>query len=354
MFSGKKLQSFSLAKNREVWDAAVILSIAAVASVVTIYVDGFRTFCEVARTDVDLHLDSVATGVLFFAVATAVFGVRRIVDQRQERTRRVLAERRARALALYDPLTRLPNRVHLEHELAAALKVHGSEGVTLLLLKLNGYRELNDLYGYAGGDSALAQVAARLRDRVGTLGLLARTGDDEFAICLGATKPEIGTRLAQALLQSLDDPVQIGVEEQKLEASIGVASSAGEDLSCDEMLRRTHVALYRAKGRDLDFCYFDAEMDAYMRERSLLGKELRAAVNTSSRSKCQKSLSRCTSCAQTIRQGSRNIGIDDLQISTVAVESQLHGRVAAIAIACQGSFTGALQHRKKTWLWFDG
>lgn len=280
MFSAKISQSLSFWRNQEISDAAVILSIAVLASAATIYVDGFATFCELVRANANLHLDSVATGLLFLAVATAVFGARRMIDQRHERARRILAERRARTLALYDPLTRLPNRVHLEHELAAALTAHGAEGVTLLLLKLNGYEALNDLYGYAGGDAALSQVAARLRDRVATQGLLARIGDDEFAVCLDDLKPETGSRLAQALLQSLEDPVQIGIEERKLEASIGIAGAAGEDLSSDELLRRAHVALYRAKGRRSNCCYFDPEMDTYMRERSLLGNELRAAIGT--------------------------------------------------------------------------
>lgn len=280
MLPGRISQRFSFWRNRELFDAAVILSIAVLAAGATIYADGFGSFCEVLLTKEDLYLDSAATGLLFLAMATAVFGIRRTIDQRRERARRVLAERRARALALYDPLTRLPNRVHLEHELAAALNIHCEKGVTLVLVKLKGYQALNDLYGYAGGDAALAQVASRLRDRVGTQGLLARMGDDEFAVCLDAPNQETGPRLAQALLQSLEDPVQIGIEEQILEATVGVASSAGEELSCDELLRRAHVALYRANGSGSSYCYFDAEMDAYMRERSLLGKELRAAIGT--------------------------------------------------------------------------
>jgi predicted signal transduction protein with EAL and GGDEF domain len=110
----------SVLRNREFSDAAVILSIGVLAAAATVHMDGFGWFSDLVRANASLHLDAAATAVLFLAMATAVYGIRRIADQRRERTRRVMAERRARALALYDPLTRLPNRVQLEQHLMAA------------------------------------------------------------------------------------------------------------------------------------------------------------------------------------------------------------------------------------------
>src|SRR5436309_3807057 len=150
VFRGNMSRSMAFWKSREISDAAVILSIAVLASVITIYMDGFANICEAARANAVLHLDRVATTLLFLAMAMSVFGIRRIIDQRKELARRLLAERRVQALAFYDPLTRLPNRVHLEHELAALLNKQGSPSVTLFLVKLNGYAGINDLYGYAG------------------------------------------------------------------------------------------------------------------------------------------------------------------------------------------------------------
>src|SRR6266566_8838384 len=168
--------------SRERTDASVIFSIAILACTLTIYMNGFELLYDLARANQAWHVDAVSTFFVFLGTATAIFGVRRIVDYRREHRRRQMAENRARFLALHDPLTRLPNRVHFERTLATTLE-SSRRGAAVLLLDLNGFRGINDLYGIEGGDSTLTQVAARLRDQVGNAGVVARFGDDEFAIC---------------------------------------------------------------------------------------------------------------------------------------------------------------------------
>jgi GGDEF domain-containing protein len=94
----------------------------------------------------------------FFGISLVAFSIRRIMDQRSERTRRVAAEQHAHVLSMRDPLTQLPNRRQFEIEASRALKRPNSRK-TLLLLGLSQFKKLHDVYGHLGCDAALLQVA---------------------------------------------------------------------------------------------------------------------------------------------------------------------------------------------------
>jgi diguanylate cyclase (GGDEF)-like protein len=171
-------------------------------------------------------------------------------------------------LTLKDPLTRLPNRLRFEQELAEILA--REPGTTVLLMDLVGFQAVNDAYGYAGGDAVLAQVAARLREYVGAGGVLARVGDDEFALCLRDNDAAHATRTAIAVLQCLDEPVQIGEVDEAIGGTIGLAQTTAEPLEAGELIRRAHVALYAARRINEVYRFFDPETDDKVRERSFM------------------------------------------------------------------------------------
>jgi diguanylate cyclase (GGDEF)-like protein len=277
--SSKSLQWLS---GREVLDAAVISATSILAGAATIYWNGFQLLYDFSRANQEWHLDKLTTMLLFLGVAVAIFGVRRIFDQRREKRRREAAERYARSLALRDPLTRLPNRRCFEQQLGVALSAANfSQGMpTVLLMDLVGFQALNDLHGYAGGDAALSQVAVRLRECIGPSELLARFGDDEFAICLPSADAESASRIALAVTDRLNAPIHIGGGEQSIGVTIGIAQISAEDASVGEILRRAHVALYRARATHVGCCFYDENMDSHVRERSIMEKELRAAIGT--------------------------------------------------------------------------
>ncbi len=92
--------------------------------------------------------------------------------------------------ALHDPLTGLPNRAQLQQALTAALEqvVSGrTEGATVMVLDLDGFKDVNDSLGHASGDRLLQEVARRLERAVGEDGSVARLGGDEFAVVLPGT-----------------------------------------------------------------------------------------------------------------------------------------------------------------------
>jgi diguanylate cyclase (GGDEF)-like protein len=263
---------------RELTEAAVILSVCVIAAAVTIHMGGLERLYGLSRGDEIFTLDAFNTVILFLSIATATFGIRRIASQRRERRRRIVAESYARSLALRDPLTRLPNRPYFERQLGMLLGSETKKGATVLLMSLNGFQSLTDLYGHAGGDACLVQVAARLREQAGGQACLARFGDDEFALCLGGGEAEAATRVALGIVDALKEPLLIDSQTHNIGVTIGIAQTKSEPLIVGEILRRAHVALYRARGTQTKCCFYDEEMDSHIRERSVLEQELRIAM----------------------------------------------------------------------------
>jgi diguanylate cyclase (GGDEF)-like protein len=213
----------------------------------------------------------------FFGMALVLFSLRRIGDQRSERAKRVAAEVSAQTMSMRDPLTQLPNRRQFQIDVSAALK-NSDNKMSVLLLGIDQFKKLNEVYGHVGCDEALLQIGSRIRERAAAGDTFARIGDDEFALCLAGSDPDSARRIACTLVEAVKRPVQIGIEQHSLGASVGIAQTGRGHATVDELLRCAHVALSRARTIHTEFCFFDPKMDAHIRERSLLEKDLRAAV----------------------------------------------------------------------------
>jgi diguanylate cyclase (GGDEF)-like protein len=264
---------------RAIADGLVLYSISILACAGTFYSDLFENYVNVARAQQGLGLERLTIISLFLGIASAVFGVRRLTDQCEERKRRLVAEQNADSLSLRDPLTFLPNRRCLENELGAALERTG-ENFTVLLAGVTRLQDINNLYGHAGADAALSQVAVRLRQEVGRIGFLARTGDDEFAALISGQEVDRVTRVALALVENINQPVQIAARQHTVGAHVGIAQVTSENRIIGDVLRRAHIALDRARALDTDCCFFDAEMDAHIRARSLIEQDFRSALGS--------------------------------------------------------------------------
>jgi diguanylate cyclase (GGDEF)-like protein len=213
----------------------------------------------------------------FFGIALALFSLRRISDQRSERAKRMAAEREAQTATMRDPLTQLPNRRQFQNDVSEALK-NSDNKMSVLLLGIDQFKKLNEVYGHLGCDEALLQVGSRVRERAAPGDIFARIGDDEFALCLAGADPDSARRTACSLVEAVRRPVQIGIEAHSIGASVGIAQTGRGHATVDELLRCAHVALSRARSIHTEFCFFDPKMDAHIRERSLLEKDLRAAI----------------------------------------------------------------------------
>jgi diguanylate cyclase (GGDEF)-like protein len=179
-------------------------------------------------------------------------------------------------LSLTDDLTALPNRRALLKHLTERLV--NEVPTSLLLLDLDGFKEINDTLGHAAGDAVLGVIAGRLqRTPLGAV-LVARLGGDEFALMFDLVDADSLIRTAHAIRALLRSAVDVDGLELSVDCSIGVAISGAcghtrlEDHK--ELLRRADVAMYRAKAGREGAGVYDPARDEFSRYRLQLSQEL--------------------------------------------------------------------------------
>jgi diguanylate cyclase (GGDEF)-like protein len=178
--------------------------------------------------------------------------------------------------ATHDPLTGLISRAGLA---AVFGEGHGHGDVTLFLMDLDGFKDVNDSLGHEAGDHLLVEVARRLAGGVRQTDLVARLGGDEFAVVVPAIRSaEAAGRLATSLLRTLERPIQAGGVSIQVGASIGVALPGEGRCELATMLRQADVALYEAKGRGGGWAVYSPDADAAAQARVALSVDLRAAI----------------------------------------------------------------------------
>ncbi|MGF1648363.1 MAG: putative bifunctional diguanylate cyclase/phosphodiesterase [Kineosporiaceae bacterium] len=185
--------------------------------------------------------------------------------------------REARLLSLTDDLTGLPNRRAVLERIDHRLRSHAD--TTLLLLDLDGFKDVNDSLGHGAGDVVLTQIARRLVGAFRTDSLVARLGGDEFAVVLSTTDP---TELVTAVNHARAEvalPMRVDGIDLRMRASAGAAASLPEDRRAAEVLRRADIAMFEAKGSRSGVLFYDATRDQYTRERLILVEELRRAIS---------------------------------------------------------------------------
>ena len=174
----------------------------------------------------------------------------RIFGMKQDITEEKLLADRTRYLAEFDVMTGLANRSLFQARLAALDERRGEIGA-LLLVDLDGFKQVNDTYGHAIGDECLKEAALRLVESCGGAELVARIGGDEFAVLLnnGASPADVEA-LAEGIVEMMRRPVTRLSQTLRLGASVGVALHRGG--SSEDLFRQADTALYAAKaaGRD--------------------------------------------------------------------------------------------------------
>ena len=193
-----------------------------------------------------------------------------------------LATEQLRHQALHDSLTGLPNRVLLLDRLEQAIvnMQRRQERFSLLLLDLDGFKEVNDTYGHHVGDLLLAKVGVRLRAQLRDSDTIARLGGDEFAVLVrGISQAEDAERLAASLLLSLDQAFMVEGEPLAVGVSIGLVHCPADGADPATLLRRADVAMYAAKAQHAGVRSYDTAMDRHSPARMQLIAEMRACVD---------------------------------------------------------------------------
>jgi diguanylate cyclase (GGDEF)-like protein len=207
----------------------------------------------------------------------------RLEQRVRQRTEELeLATEQLRHQALHDVLTGLPNRVllldRLEQSIINMQRRH--ERFSLLLLDLDGFKEVNDTYGHHIGDLLLAKVGMRLKAQLRDSDTIARLGGDEFAVLLGGVGiASDAERVANNLLLALEQPVVVEGEPLSVGGSIGIVHCPLHGADPATLLRRADVAMYAAKSGRVGVRHYAPEMDQHSPARMQLLAELRAGMD---------------------------------------------------------------------------
>jgi diguanylate cyclase (GGDEF)-like protein len=208
-------------------------------------------------------------------IAIILFGWRRARDLNQTLSALKDAEREALDNAYSDHTTGLGNRRALLRELES-LSPRANAKCTLMLLDIDHFKKVNDLYGHSVGDELLKFVGDAIIATFPAGTFAARLGGDEFAALLppGADAEQP----AQKLVAMLSAPIALGSIKTQISASAGITVIDRAAAPLD-VLRRADVAMYSVKrsGRN-GFAWFDGEMERQLHDRVALEEEIRQAV----------------------------------------------------------------------------
>ena len=158
--------------------------------------------------------------------------------------------RAARSQALRDPLTGLPNRVLLDDRIEQALRASQRSGdqFTLIVIDLDGFKEVNDVRGHGAGDAVLRSLSKRFEAIVRTADTVARVGGDEFVILsVGTGNDEQAAALVGRLRHALRRPFRVAGTSVEIDGSIGWSVFPADGATADELLARADGQMYATK-----------------------------------------------------------------------------------------------------------
>ena len=183
-------------------------------------------------------------------------------------------------LSLYDPVTSLPNRSLFHDRLSREINLAktSAECISLLLVDLDRFKEINEALGHDKGDLLLKKIARRFLENIQTNETLARLGGDEFVIVLPELNAEQAMVRAQDFLSALETSFNIENTKIAVSASIGVSvyPEHGEDIS--NLLSHADSAMYDAKNNNRGVILYDESKDHTTRGQLAMVAELRIAL----------------------------------------------------------------------------
>ncbi|WMC10737.1 EAL domain-containing protein [Oceanimonas pelagia] len=191
-------------------------------------------------------------------------------------------EAELRQRALYDPLTRIPNRQLFSELLERAMAAAG-RGDTMLAvcyLDLDGFKQVNDSLGHAAGDRLLVEMGRRMALVIRSCDVVARLGGDEFALMItGLHQPLECTEILDRVLAVIDTPVRLDGHQARVTASIGVAVYPQDAGDGQTLLRYADKAMYEAKKQGKHrHVFFEPGLHSQDQERHRLYEELHRAL----------------------------------------------------------------------------
>ena len=230
----------------------------------------------------DTHYKSLPIIILVGGLLLSVLAFRITLVQAK-----YITERQSQAAALqyqatHDSLTGLSNREFLYTRLNEVL--HGDRqsrrNSALLLIDLDGFKEINDTLGHHSGDVLLRQIGLRLQGLAQPNDVLARLGGDEFALLMTPIQDsQVAIAKATHVLKEIRKPYEL-IEELtvRIDASVGIALYPEHGLDTNIIIRHADVAMYIAKKKNSGYALYDPGLDQYSPRRLALMSELAQAI----------------------------------------------------------------------------
>ena len=228
-----------------------------------------------------LHMLKYTLGLLVIG-AIALFLTYRFTAKLRKRM--VRTEEQLELMALYDRVTRLPNRRFFEQELAKAVtRVKREEKcAALLFIDVDDFKKVNDLCGHSAGDQVLFMISERLKKTIRAADIIARVGGDEFAAILyGVGDADNAAIIADEMIAVISAPFPTTPIASHVGLSIGLAMIPNDSDDPDTLLRWSDMAMYVAKSQGKNrYQFFSESINAQVHGDLQLESDLRNALKT--------------------------------------------------------------------------
>ncbi len=189
---------------------------------------------------------------------------------------------RIHQLSFNDTMTGLPNRIAFNERLAfdAAEAHEKAHRLAAFSIDVDGFKDINDVFGHGAGDLLLIEVAGRMRAQLAPGEFLARQGGDEFlALMISGNHPQDAHAFASRIAQAFAKPFSVEGQTVNLTASIGFSVFPTDTPERDQLLSNAKLAMHRGKSRQRgSICAYCREMDDSARARRALSRDLQTAA----------------------------------------------------------------------------
>ena len=176
-------------------------------------------------------------------------------------------------------LTLLPNRKAISGKIEQLIE--SEIGFSTMYLDINGFKNINDLYGHQIGDELLIHLAERLNTLLLPYGELSHLGGDDFLIVVKETNRDIIKQIVEDIVNHLKNPIEINTKQElTVGVSIGISQFPLDGLNCNQILSATEMAMYYSKqSSDRDFCFYDVNMTEELSKRLTIEQSLQGNLS---------------------------------------------------------------------------
>lgn len=278
-----KSSLYKLEDDRASQDDPGITTTVALLAIVVFTVSGSQTVpILIESANQGRSVDPALISAFLLNIALVLLAWRRSVQLRSTSAERDAAKSYAETLAYRDEVTGLANRRRLNEALERLCSAESNDAA-LLLIDLDHFKKINDLYGHAAGDELLSVVANRLVNASPPDAMCFRQGGDEFAVLLRGKWAEAAEaeKLGCSLQTEIAKPVQVANTVTGIGSSIGIARLTARCRAPRDLLKRADLAMYEAKrlGRNRTVC-FSAAMETDLEQRARLEADMRLGIES--------------------------------------------------------------------------